>query len=128
MYPHNCWGDCTFYRGLCTPVPRTKFLSCLELLALNGITGKNSCFALQPLLAIRFCIAMKKERNLDKESRSPALHLPLSKLNPRQNNSLRSNKFCPVIVSLRNCSKNIKIKLVFIKDNSEIRSGGNFNF
>ena len=50
------------------PEPRTKFLSCLELLALNGVTGKNSRFALQPPLAIRFVLRCKKKETWTKKA------------------------------------------------------------
>ena len=85
------------------PQPRTMFLSCLELFALDGVTGKNSRFPLQPLLAIRF-IAMKKERNLEKERKnthSKTVTKPYLSLV----NSLRSNKTSLVVVSLSDCSK-----------------------
>ncbi len=95
-----------FIWGCAPPNPAPNFFLCLGLLALNGVTGKNSRFALQPLLAIRF-IAMKKERNLDKE-RKNTLPNTVSKLNLSLVNSLRSDKTRLVIVSLRNCRKSKK--------------------
>ena len=64
-----------------------------------------------------FFIAMKKERNLDKE-RKNTLPNTVSKLNPSLVNSLRSNKTRLVIVSLRNCRKKKKINIKFIMDSS----------
>ena len=77
--------------------------ACLDRFAINGYAHAFTLCKAVVLLAIRF-IAMTKERNLDKE-RKTTLPNTVSKLNPRQNNSLRSNKFCPVIVSLRDCRK-----------------------